>query len=314
MASPAGALAGARRWKYLGPKELRGLKNLLFAAKVVVEGAYAGRHRSPYKGSSSEFVDYREYHPGDEMRTIDWKAYARSDRHFVKLFEKETDMNAYLLVDGSASMGYGGRDYKRFFSPAEVSKLEYASYLAAALSYLLVKQGDKVGLTIFDQHVAEHFPPGGTFPHLYNLLRALEKRRASKKTSVSRVLRESIGLFRRRGLIILISDLLDDPEEIFRALGLYTYRHFEVLIFHVMHKYEFDLPPMESVEFVDSESGEILTVNPHEVAKAYAAQMAQFTATMASCARARNIEYNFVNTDTPPSAVLRKYLLRRDHR
>lgn len=313
MTSPAGAPA-ARSWKYLGPKELRGLENLLFVARTVVEGAYAGRHRSPFKGSSSEFVDYREYQPGDELRSIDWKAYARSDRHFVKLFEKETDLNAYLLVDGSASMGYGGRTYKRFFAPAEVSKLEYAGYLAAALAYLMIQQGDKVGLTVFDQRIATHLPPGGTFPHLYRILRALENRNPARKTSVSRALRDAYGLIRRRGLLIVISDLIDDPVEIFRALSLYTHRHYEVVLFHVLHRYECELPPIPSVEFVDAETGEAFTANPQDLAKSYAAQMRGFVETMASLARARNIEYNFINTDTPPSAVLRRYLLRRGDR
>jgi uncharacterized protein (DUF58 family) len=301
----------ARRWKYLSPKELRGLKNLLFTARVAVEGAYAGRHKSPYKGSSSEFVDYREYHPGDEIRSIDWKAYARSDRYFVKLFEKETDMNCYLVLDSSASMGFGGKEYDRVFPTHELSKLEYACSLAASLAYLMIKQGDKVGLTIFDQRVQTHLPCGGTFPHLYALLNQLEIRRAGRKTSVSHALREIYGLCKRRGLLVLISDLLDDPESIFRALSLYTHRRFEIIVFHVLHKYEADLPPLESVDFIDSESSESVTTFPRDVAAAYRAQVRQFTDTMSALARARGIDYNLVNTEVPYSAVLEKYLLRR---
>lgn len=313
MAQPAG-VGTARRWKYLSPRELRGLKNLLFTARVVVEGAYAGRHTSPYKGSSSEFVDYREYHPGDEIRSIDWKAYARSDRPFIKLFEKETDMNGYLLVDGSASMGFGGPDYRRYLPDPGPSKLEYACCLAASLAYLMVKQGDKVGLTLFDERITDHRPPGGTFPHLYNLLNALEARKAGRRTSVARALREAYALHRRRGLLMVISDFLDEPRDIFQALSLYTHRGFEIILFHVVHRHEWDLPALDSVEFVDAESGESITAAPRDLAAAYRKKMEDFVATLAGMARARNIDYRFTHTATPYSAVLRRYLLRRARR
>ena len=303
--------AARRSWKYLSPKDLRKFRNLLFAARIIVEGAYSGRHKSPYKGSAAEFIDYREYYPGDEIRTIDWKAYARTDRYFVKLFERETDMNCYLLVDRSGSMGYGGPTYKRFLPDPGVSKLEYACYLAAALSYLLVQQGDRVGLTLFDDTINTHVPPGGSFSHLYTILNALEQQRPGKTTSVGRVLRDAYGLYKRRGLLIVISDLLDDPESIFRALNMYRHRNFEVILFHVMHEYEIKLPPIESINFIDSETGDTLTSRAGDIRVAYDEEIKQFFHTMSSYARARNIDYNFVNTSTPYSEVLQKYLLRR---
>jgi len=149
---------GNGAWQLLQPSALANLQNLLFASRVIVEGAFAGRHRSPYKGSAAEFIDYREYNPGDEIRTIDWKAYARSDRYFIKLFQTETDMNGYLLVDCSASMGYGGPAYERLFGKDTVSKFDYAKHLAAAISFLLVQQGDRVGLTLFDDRIRTHRP------------------------------------------------------------------------------------------------------------------------------------------------------------
>jgi uncharacterized protein (DUF58 family) len=220
-------------------------------------------------------------------------------------------MNCYLVVDSSASMGYGGKEYDRIFPASEISKLEYACYLAAALAYLMVKQGDKVGLTLFDQRVTAHLQPGGTFPHLYNMLNLLEHRRAGRKTSVSHALREVYGLFRRRGLLILISDLLDDPEAIFKALSLYTHRNFEVIIFQVLHRYEVELPNLESADFIDSETGESVTSFPRDISTAYAARLREFTSTISTMAKARNIDHNLVNTETPYSAVLQKYLLRR---
>src|SRR6266508_2376671 len=251
---------GSRRtdWKFLHPKNLKALKNLLFAARIIVEGTYTGRHKSPYRGSSPEFVDYREYNPGDEIRSIDWKAYARTDRYFIRLFEKETDLNCYLLVDKSASMGYGGAAYKGVLPTSEVSKLDYACYLAAALASLMVKPGDKVSLALFDTKLERQIPPGGTFPHLYEILNTLEREKAGQRTSISRILQEAYPLYKRRGLLIVISDFLDEPEEIFRALNRYRHRHFEIILFHVLHQYEYELPPLDRVKFVDAETGETI--------------------------------------------------------
>lgn len=309
--APQDASAKKRAWKYLGPEELLGLKNLYFAARVIVEGAYAGGHKSPYKGSAAEFVDYREYYPGDEIRSIDWKAYARTDRYFVKLFEKETDMTAHLLVDRSASMGYGGKDYKHVFPTQEMSKLDYAAYLAAALAYLLVKQGDRVGLTLFDKKITGHVPAGSSFTHLNALLSLLERQRAGRTTSISKTLRDAYALFKRRGMLIVISDFLDDPLEIFRALDMYRHRNFEIILFHILHRYEAKLPPLANVNFVDAETGEFLTTTPSDIAAQYESELQSFMDTLSSYAQARNIDYNCVNTQTPHSDVLQRYLLRR---
>jgi uncharacterized protein (DUF58 family) len=284
---------------------------MLFAARVIVEGAYAGRHRSPYKGSAAEFVDYREYYPGDEIRTIDWKAYARTDRHFVKLFQRETDMACHIVLDRSASMGYGGKAFRSFFPTPEVSKLEYGSYLAAALAYLLVKQGDRVGLTLFDEKVTAHVPAGSTFPHLYAILNTLEQQKPGKKTSVARALQDSFALHKRRGMLIVISDLLDDPIGIFRALDMFRHRRFEVILFHVLHRYELALPPLDSVNFVDAETGEVMTARPGDIAESYDSALGAFLEQIAAGARARGIDYNLVSTATPHAVALQKYLLYR---
>src|SRR6266508_1280269 len=203
---------GSRRtdWKFLHPKNLKALKNLLFAARIIVEGTYTGRHKSPYRGSSPEFVDY------------------------------------------------GGAAYKGVLPTSEVSKLDYACYLAAALAYLMVKQGDKVSLALFDTKLERQIPPGGTFPHLYEILNTLEREKAGQRTSISRILQEAYPLYKRRGLLIVISDFLDEPEEIFRALNRYRHRHFEIILFHVLHQYEYELPPLDRVKFVDAETGETI--------------------------------------------------------
>ncbi|HRK36508.1 MAG TPA: DUF58 domain-containing protein, partial [Candidatus Hydrogenedentes bacterium] len=292
----------------------KGLGNLLFAARVIVEGAYAGRHRSPYKGAAAEFVDYREYYPGDEIRMIDWKSFARTDRFFVKLFERETDMACHIVLDRSASMGYGGKAFNAFFPTKEVSKLEYGSYLAAAISYLLIKQGDRVGLTAFDEKVTSYVPAGSTFPHLYGILSTLENQKPGKKTSVARALQDVFALHKRRGMLILISDLLDDPLAVFQALDMFRHRRFEVILFHVLHRYELTLPPIESVNFVDAENGELITARPDDISASYERELRAYLDAMASGARARGIEYNLVNTATPYSIALQKYLLHRSRR
>jgi uncharacterized protein (DUF58 family) len=313
-APPSTKLPARTKWKYLEPRELKALKNLLFAARIVVEGIYAGRHKSPYRGSSPEFVDYREYNPGDEIRTIDWKAFARTDRYFIKLFEKETDMNCYLLVDKSASMGYGGQAYKNLLPTSDVSKLDYAFYLTASLSYLMVKQGDKVSLSLFDTKLTKQIPPGGTFPHLYQILHTLERQKAGERTSISRILQEAYPLYKRRGLLIVISDFLDEPEEIFRALDRYRHRRFEIILFHVLHEYEYELPPLDRVKFVDAETGEAIASRPADIRKSYNEEVRRFVQTLRTSARARNIDYHLVTTDTPYSDVLREYLLNRSSR
>ena len=301
-------------WKFLRPKDLKALKNLLFAARIIVEGIYSGRHKSPYRGSSPEFVDYREYNPGDEIRSIDWKAYGRTDRYFIRLFEKETDMNCYLLVDKSASMGYGGAAYKNLLPTSDVSKLDYACFLTAALAYLMVKQGDKVSVALFDTKLAKQIPPGGTFPHLYEILNTLERQKAGERTSISRILQEVYPLYKRRGLLIVISDFLDEPEEIFRALNRYRHRHFEIILFHVLHQYEHELPALDRVKFVDAETGDAIASRPSDIRKSYNEEMHRFVQTLSAYARARNIDYNFITTETPYSDVLRKYLLSRSSR
>lgn len=301
-----------REWKYLTPHELRGMRNMLFAARTIVEGAYAGRHRSPFRGASPEFVDYREYNPGDEIRTIDWKAYGRCDRYFIRLFQKETDMNAYILLDRSASMGFGrAGSGDGLFGSKSLSKLEYGSYLAAALMFMMVKQGDKASLTLFDEIIHESMPPGGTFAHLYRALNTLEDLTPGKPTSLATVLRQAFGLFPRRGLLIIISDFLDDPQSIFAALNMYRHRQFEIILFHIMHPCERRLPEIDSVNFVDSESLAMIAARPGDIETSYEKAVSAFIEHMSASARARRIDYNLLSTESPYHEALTRYMHKR---
>jgi uncharacterized protein (DUF58 family) len=302
---------GVRRFKYLEPTELSGLKNLLFAARTIVEGYYAGRHQSPFKGSAPEFEDYREYYPGDDLRDVDWKVLARTDRYFVKLYQRETDMNCALFLDASGSMGFRGiTPPARGKNPA-LSKYEYGAYLTAALAFLMVKQGDKASLTLFDDEIRQHVPNGGTFPHLYKVLRALERTEPRRETGLSAVLKKGHGLLRSRGLLIVISDLIDEPEEVFRALNLFVHRGFEVLLFQVMHPEELELPSFANANVVDLETDARISCNLTDLKTAYQKHFREFLDAVRAYSVARGIEYNLVSTSTPYHVALEKYLMRR---
>ncbi len=297
--------------RYLTEEHVRSLSHLRFGPRVAVEGAYTGKHKSPLRGHSQEFTDYRQYFPGDEIRKIDWKVFARTDRHIIKLSEHETVMTCYLLVDSSASMGFGGAAYESYFGKDDLSKFDYAGLLAAALCYVVVKQGDKVGLTLFDTKIKKHVPPGGTYGHLCQLVRLLETNELGRQTSIAEALRQAYPLLQYRGVLIVISDLLDDPEELFQALDMYRHRNFEVILFHVLHKHELELPSLPSVNFIDSESGERITSIPADIRASYNEQFQDYLDRMATIAASRSIDYERISTATAPHAALEQYVQRR---
>jgi uncharacterized protein (DUF58 family) len=300
------------RHSYLRPADLRRLKNLLFIARTIVEGYYAGRHRSRFRGHSIEFADYREYCPGDDITDIDWKAFGRTDKLFVKLFEAQTNMVVYPLLDCSASMAYAGLSVS---SPAgadaPLSKFEYACYLTAALAFLIVRQGDKTALGLFRERLAEYFAPGGTFGHLYGLLNVLEQARPSGRTNVADALRQAFGTLTQRGLLIVISDFLEDPGPLFEALGLYRHRRFEIILFHILHEQELHLPSAANVRFLDSETNESLATVPADIREDYERRLAKHVDDLRTGCLARRIDYNLVSTATSYYAVLERYLADR---
>lgn len=304
---PARPRPGPPPLRPLSPRDFARFKNLLFAARVMVEGLYAGRHKSPFRGGSPEFVEYRHYTPGDPVSAIDWKAYARSDRHYVRVTEKETDMNAYLLLDCSASMEYAGFGLRS----EHLSKLDYACRLAAGLAYLMVRQGDKIGVTLFADRLLRHIRCGGTFAHLYGILHQLERCAPAGGTSMARALRDAYGLIPRRGLLIVVSDFYEPPDPLFKALSLYTHRRFEIMLLHVLHEDEHRLPPFGHARFVDAETGAHLTCRPQELRRQYEERMEGFVHGLRARAAARGIDYQFMTTATPYDRALGRYLVRR---
>ena len=289
-----------RRPSLLSPTELERFGNLLVFARSTVEGYFAGKHKSPYRGSSVEFADYKEYIPGDDPKRIDWRAYGRSRRLFVRQYEAETDMVVYLLVDVSASMDYAGNDPQ--------SKYILAAKIAAALSYLMIHQGDKAALVLFAEKLKNFLPPGGTRRHLHNLVNELELAQPAFGTGIAQALSECDLLFKKRGRLVVLSDFWDDPRKTFEALSRFVHRKFEILLLHVAHPHELDLPGVHAARFHDMESHDEIEAEPEEIRTAYRDSARRRSEALAREANSRHISYALVNTRRPYLDAIEAYL------
>ncbi|MBM4118946.1 DUF58 domain-containing protein [bacterium] len=273
-------------------------------ARLVVEGFIAGLHRSPFHGFSVEFSEYRAYNPGDSVSRIDWKIYAKTDRHYIKLFEEETNLRATLLLDGSRSMDFAG-------NAGRVSKFRYASMLAAGLAYLLIHQQDAVGLVTFDEKIRQVLPARSVRRHLYDLLTAIEQQRPGGLTDVGATLHRAAELVKRRGLVILISDLLDEPERVLAGLKHFRHRGHEVLVFHVLDPLERDLDLRREVRLEDLETGETLRTQPWFIRREMGERVTAWIRRLESECREHRIDYQPLTTDLPFDIALRRVLDRR---
>lgn len=289
-----------RRRSLLTPAELDRFKNLLVFARSTVEGFFVGKHKSPYRGSSVEFTDYKEYVPGDDVSRIDWRAYGRSRRLFIRQYEAETDMVIYLLVDVSASMNYAG--------PGQQSKYVLAAKVAAALAYLMIRQGDKASLALFAATLNRFVPPGGTRRHLHNVVTELESVEPSSTTGIARALNECNSLFKKRGRLVVLSDFWDDQTETFDALSRFLHRKFEILLLHVLHPHEWELPGVHAARFEDMETREVVEVEPEEIRAAYRETARLHFDSLAREANNRRITHARVNTDRPYLDAIEAYL------
>jgi uncharacterized protein (DUF58 family) len=291
------------RRSYFDPLVLAKIANMSLRARHVVEGLLSGLHDSPYRGYSVEFAAHREYTPGDEIRHIDWKAYGKFDRYFIKEYEEETNLRAYLLVDASASMDY---------SSEGLSKFDYSCYLAASLAYLMLHQGDDVGLVTFNTQVQRYIPPRGGIQHLHALASHLEATRPQGETHLDQVLRELAGKLARRGMIVIISDLFDAPEVVMRALRYFRHRRNEVIVFHVLDKNELEFPFQRLTVFEDIEDTAVRVLSdPRTIRAAYLQQMETFLAEYQRACRRETIDYSLFPTTTPLDVALTRYLARR---
>lgn len=287
---------------FLDPATLARLGSLDLKARAIVEGFISGLHRSPYKGFSVEFAEYRQYLPGDDLATLDWKVYGRTDRHFVKKFEEETNLECHILLDVSRSMGYGS---------AGISKLQYASYLAAALAYLMNRQRDAVGLIAFDEAIVAMRPASARPGHLTSLLVMLERLELGSRTNVAKPLRDLAEAIRKRGLVVLISDLLDDADRVLQGLRHFKYRGTDVIVFQILDPAELSFPFEQAARFRDSETtAEVLAV-PSAVRDQYLTAMTELQDRYRRELQLVGIDYVRLDTSTPLDTGLMSYLLTR---
>jgi uncharacterized protein (DUF58 family) len=297
---------GGRRADLLKPDELAALGGLEFVARHVVEGFIAGLHRSPHRGFSVEFAEHRMYQAGDDLRFIDWRMFGRSDRYYIKQFEEETNLRAYLLLDVSASMDWTS-------APGVLpSKLWYAKQLAASLALMLVRQGDAVGMLAFDDALRSSTAARGGRRHWHDLLRTLDRLGARGRTDPGTALRELAGRLRRRGLVIVISDLLVDPDETRLALRFLRHRGHEVLVFHLLDPGERELPGVGDVRFYDPESDDELPVSAADVRQEYREAVDHAVAEWRQELAPHGIDYVLTLTDEPMAGALRSYLHKRE--
>jgi uncharacterized protein (DUF58 family) len=290
--------------RFLDPAVIARLAHLDVRARLVVEGFIAGMHRSPFHGFSVEFAEHRPYMPGDPLKNLDWKVWARSDRYLVKQYTEETNLRCHLLVDLSGSMGFRS-------ARAAMSKLEYAQSLAAALAYLMLHQQDAVGTLLFAEKPLRYIPARAMRSHLDIVLKALASAEAQGKTRLGPALHELAERIKRRGLVILCSDLMDKPAEVLSGLQHFRHRHHEVIVFHVLDPDEVEFPYTDTATFVDMESGERLTTEPWEIARRYRERLAEWTDYYKRNCRERLIDYVPLDTRTPFDRALLAYLEKR---
>ncbi|HME61823.1 MAG TPA: DUF58 domain-containing protein [Candidatus Binatia bacterium] len=288
------------RKNYFDPKVLAGISNLALRARWVVEGLMSGVHKSRAKGFSVEFEEHREYSPGDEIRRIDWKALGKFDRYFIKEYEDETNLRAYLLVDASASMNYASDG---------ITKFDYACTLTASLAYLILKQQDAAGVVTFSNRVEAFIPPRAKRDYLTQILYALENRGPGGKTNVGKILEDIAGQIKRRGLIILVSDLLDEPAQIVKGLRQFRFKGNDVIVFHLMDPAELNLPFDGNILFEDLEAANLRVItDPRTIRTTYQQVINEFIADMRKQCHDNAIDYQLISTATPLDQALASYL------
>jgi uncharacterized protein (DUF58 family) len=291
----------ARERQFLDPAVVARLGTLELKARTIVEGFLSGLHRSPFKGFSVEFAEYRQYMPGDDLSTIDWKVYARSDRHYVKKFEEETNLDCHLMLDLSGSMAYGAR----------ISKFEYAQCLAASLGYLMNRQRDAIGLTAFDEQIVTMLPASARPGHLRALLVTLDRLRLGQKTNVSKPLHQLADSLTKRGMVVLISDLLDDPERVIRGLKHFQYRGTDVIVFQVLDPDETSFPFERATRFEDLETADEVMAVPIVVRDHYLKTIGGLIDRYKRELGAAGIDYHLLSTSEPLELALMAYLSSR---
>jgi uncharacterized protein (DUF58 family) len=310
--------------KYLQVSDLRRLQHLSFSCRRTVEGQYSGQHATPQRGKSVEFRDYRQYIPGDELSNVDWKVYGRSDKLFIKIFEHQADLTAHLLVDASASMGFRGISAKRTppvgnrkrsrgakDAGLPLSKYDYACRLAASLAFLIVKDKDRVSFAAACEGLYEHLAPSSSAVNLSGILTTMERILPAGEAQLSQAIRELAGKSRKRDLLVVFSDFLGSADEVMNAMSLWLHRGGEVIVFHVLHAEELNLPPVQNGIFIDSETAERIRISVEDIRPEYDARMKSFLEGWSQACRGNGIDYLLSSTADPYHEQLHRFLTRR---
>ena len=291
--------------QFLDPAAIQRAEVLGLQARQIVEGYMAGEHKSPYRGFAIEFAQHREYVPDDDTQHLDWKVLGRSDRYYIKQYEQETNYVAHLILDGSESMKYGS---------GKVTKFDYARTIAATLAYLILHQRDAASLAIFDSAVRSYYPRTDNLSAIHNLITLLANFVPEQTTSISTVLHDLARQIKRKGIVILISDLFDEVDDVLRGIQHLRFSGSEVVIFHVLDPYELEFPFKGTVEFRGLEGGQKLLTRPSELRKSYLAEVKEFVDKVRTGCERNGCNYVQVNTATPWHEVLSSYLATRQHR
>ncbi|MEO8666672.1 MAG: DUF58 domain-containing protein [Ignavibacteria bacterium] len=317
--------------KYLNPSIVARLSNMEFKARMVVEGFIAGMHKSPYHGFSVEFAEHRQYMPGDDLKHLDWKILGKTDRYYIKRFEEETNLKSYLLLDISRSMDFKSDKltgissqrknfFKKFISKSSnetvssydsITKLEYASHLAASLAYLMLLQRDAISLTTYDTKIRSYIPPHSTKANLQLILKELSKVNSLNETGTAKCLNEIADKVKRRGMVIIFSDLFDEQNEVINALKHFRYDKNEVILFQILDPVELTFLEGNPVTLKDMETNEEMYSQPFAMQKAYQESIQEFIEKYKAECRKNNIDYVTLSTSTPYDIALLGYLNKR---
>src|SRR5206468_6020123 len=290
--------------RFIDPKVLMKIQNLELIARTVVEGFVQGMHKSPYLGFSVDFAEYRQYMPGDDIRRIDWNVYGRSDRLYLKLYEGETNTRVLILLDVSGSMNYGS---------GEVKKIDYARIIAACLSYFSYHQRDGVGLLTFDTDVRSHIPASRRSGQLFNILAEIDRIEPAKETAFKKPLRFLAEFLSRRGLIVVISDLYDEPENIMAGLKQLKAKGNDIMVLHIMDNFELTFPFMDAAQFEDMENKRKMHIIPEYLRTQYLAIINDHIARLRKEMSGSRIDYTLMDTTKPVDEALFSYLAAREH-
>jgi uncharacterized protein (DUF58 family) len=289
--------------RYLDPQTLASLEGLDLQARMVVEGYVAGMHPSPYHGFSVEFAEHREYVPGDDIRHVDWKVWSKTDKLYLKQYEEETNLLSYLLVDTSDSMGYA--------SGQNVTKLDYARFVAAALAYMILQQQDSVGLVVFDDAVRRYLKPAGSPSQLKEVVRMLDVTPAREKTDLGAVFHDLAERFKKRGVVVIFSDLFDDVEKVTSGLKHFRHRRHEVIVFHILDPAEIEFPFRDTTLFKGMEDASQILTDPHALKRAYQQEVQSFLKQVQKACRMTDIDYVPLKTNQNLGVALASYLASR---